>query len=152
MNFEASTTINARPADVWHVLTDVVQWPGWLPTVISVEALDGVRLQEGARYKVIQPRVPVAVWTVTRIAPTDGFTWQAASPGLVVVADHVLRVQPGGGTKVKLRVSFDGFLGGVIARISRATTERYLAQKAESLKRTVERAVQPASELLAMAK
>jgi hypothetical protein len=49
-------------------------------------------------------------------------------------------------------VSFDGFLGGVIARISRASTERYLAQKAASLKRTVERAVQPASEPLAMAR
>jgi uncharacterized membrane protein len=150
--FEASTTIRARPAQVWQVLADVVQWPSWLPTVSSVEGLDGVLLREGARYRLAQPRLPTAVWKATRVQATGGFTWQSTSPGVRVTVEHVLQVQPGGSTRLTLRLSFSGLLGGFAARLAGATSERYLVQEAEALRRTVEQAVLLSPELLAAGK
>ena len=134
-SFEASTTIAAPRESVWRVLAAVA---AWLPTVTSVEPLDGQSLAISSRYNIIQPKLPPATWTVTALEPPRYFTWQSQSPGVLVVAEHIVDDRTPGSSHVILRVSFSGFLSPIVGRLVRSITERYLAQEAAALKLKVE--------------
>lgn len=136
--YEASIAISAPREAVWRVLSDVVAWPAWLPTVSSVQALQGRSLQVGARYIVMQPKLRPTTWVVTELAPPQRFTWQARSPGLLMVADHSVKASSPSGARVHLRFSFAGLLGPPMGWLFGAITERYLAQEVLSLQRKVE--------------
>ena len=114
------------------------RWPLWLPTVISVEPLDGHVLRVGARYRVVQPGLRPAIWAVTVVEPVRRFAWEIRLPGLRVLADHIIDEPSPGQSAVTLRVSFSGWLGGIVGRLARATTERYLAKEASALQQKVE--------------
>ncbi|MCL2658208.1 MAG: SRPBCC family protein [Betaproteobacteria bacterium] len=136
--YEASTSINADPDSVWRALSDVAKWPEWLPTVLKVEPLDGERLSVGSRFVVHQPKLRPATWVVTELAETGRFVWVARSPGLVMLAEHDIAQHSSTASRVTLRFSFNGLLGGVMGRMFRSMTESYLAQEAASLKQRVE--------------
>ena len=68
MRIETSISIAAPPERIWPALADVAAWPDWLPTVTRVEPLDGRELAPGRRYRIAQPRLQTAVWTVTALA------------------------------------------------------------------------------------
>lgn len=137
-SFEASTSIAAPREAVWRVLSDVAAWPEWLPTVDGVQPLDGTRLAIGSRFLVRQPKLRPATWVVTVLEPPRRFVWRARSPGLEMVAEHIVDESAPGTSSVVLRYSFAGLLGGPIGRIYRSITERYLSLEAASLQRTVE--------------
>jgi len=139
-SFEASVTIAAPRESVWRVLAAVAAWPEWLPTVTSVEAMDGQSLALGSRYKIIQPKLRPATWTITALEPLQHFTWQSHSPGVLVLAEHIISEPTPGSSHVVLRISLSGFLSPVVGRLVRSITERYLAQEAAALKLKVERA------------
>lgn len=65
--YEASISIAAPRESVWRVLSAVAAWPEWLPTVTSVQALDGDPLKLGSRYTVRQPKLRPATWVVTEL-------------------------------------------------------------------------------------
>jgi uncharacterized membrane protein len=136
--YEASTRICSSSEHVWSVLSDVERWPRWLPTVSSVQRLGSDGMQRGARFRIVQPGVSQAVWAVTSVWPNRFFTWQSCSPGLRIVADHILTEEPDGTTCVLLRLSFDGVLGKLASRLARSKTQQYLAQEAAALKREAE--------------
>jgi uncharacterized membrane protein len=123
---------------VWPVLSAVAAWPKWLPTVNSVEPLDGDQLRLGSRYVVRQPKLRPATWVVTELEPPRRFAWQARSPGLLMVADHSIRESGGGCSEVVLRFSFHGLLGALVGRLFGTITQQYLLQEVASLKRRVE--------------
>lgn len=133
-SYSASVSIAAPSESVWHVLAAVVAWPQWLPTVTSVQALDGDPLAVGSRYVVRQPRLRPTTWFVTERQPPRRFVWQARSPGLLMVAEHSIEESSHGNCRVTLRYSFSGLLGPLVGRLSRSITERYLAQEMASLK------------------
>jgi len=135
--YEAFTSINAAPDSVWRALSDVSKWPEWLPTVSKVEPLDGERLSIGSRFVVHQPKLRPATWVVTELAETR-FVWVARSPGLVMLAEHSVAPQSSTTSKVTLRYSFNGLLGGILGRMFRSLTESYLAREAAALKQRVE--------------
>ena len=135
---QTSTVIAAAGQSIWDELSAVDRWPLWLPSFASAEPLDGPALRLGARYRVVQPGLRPAIWSVTVVEPPRRFAWQISSPGLRVLADHLIdEISPGQAT-VTLRVSFSGWLGAIMGRLSRSTTERYLAQEASALKHRVE--------------
>jgi uncharacterized membrane protein len=138
-SYDASLAIGAPREAVWLVLAAVVAWPKWLPTVSTVEALDGEPLQIGFRYTVRQPRLRPATWVVTELQPPCCFVWQARSPGLLMIASHTIEESSPGKSLVTLRFSFTGLLGAPIGWLFRTTTERYLAQELTSLRSLVER-------------
>jgi uncharacterized membrane protein len=138
--FEASVTIAAPRESVWRVLAAVAAWPQWLPTVTSVEPLDGQSLAISSRYKIIQPKLRPATWTVTALEPLRHFTWQSQSPGVLVVAEHIVNERTPDSSQVVLRISLSGFLSPIVGRVVRSITERYLAQEAAALKLKVEHA------------
>ncbi len=141
---EVAHPIAAGREAAWTVLADVAAWPEWLPTVTALEALDDRTLKVGARYLLHQPSLRPAVWTVTDLEPGRRFVWQARSPGLRMRAEHLLLDQGSGASKVVLRFTFAGPLGGLLGWFYRALTEECialeaasLAQRAEALKGTV---------------
>jgi uncharacterized protein YndB with AHSA1/START domain len=136
--YEASISIAAPRESVWRVLADVAAWPQWLPTVTSVQALDGDPLKLGSRYTVHQPKLRPATWVVTELKPPHSFVWRARTPGLLMIATHAIEKDPTSGSRVTLRFEFVGLLGAPLGWLFRSITERYLAQEAASLKLTVE--------------
>jgi len=137
--YEASISIAAPGDAVWHELSDVVDWPAWLPTVESVDALDSTALEIGSRFVVKQPKLRPAVWVVVVLEPPRRFVWIARSPGLEMLAEHIVEAA-GQGARVLLRFSFGGLLGGLIGRLFRTTTVTYLEREAAALKRRAESA------------
>lgn len=139
--YEASTRICTSSQQVWTVLADVERWPQWMPTVSRVQRVGSEGMQRGCRFRLAQPGLPQAVWAVTAVWENRFFTWQSRSPGLRIVADHILTEEPDGSTYVLLRLSFDGVLGKLASRLIRARTQHYLAQEAAALKRQAESAL-----------
>ncbi|HEX9008810.1 MAG TPA: SRPBCC family protein [Holophagaceae bacterium] len=143
--FQVSRRIAASREAAWNVLADVAAWPGWLPTVTALEALDGGALKVGARYLLHQPRLRPAVWTVTDLEPGRRFVWQARSPGLRMRAEHILLDESSSSSKVVLRFTFAGPIGGLLGWFYRALTEEYIALEAASLAHRAETLQGPAA-------
>jgi hypothetical protein len=137
-SYEAAISIAASGESVWRVLTAVVAWPEWLPTVDSVQPLDASQLSPGFRYVVRQPKLRPATWVVTELERPRRFVWQARSPGLLMVAEHTIEESLPGKCNVTLRFSFTGLLGPLLGRLFRSVTQQFLAQEAASLKLKVE--------------
>jgi len=138
LTYEATVSITAPRERVWHVLSNVAEWPEWLRTVDSVVPLDERSIRLGSRYVVHQPRLRPATWIVSKLEPSRRFTWEARSPGIRMVAEHTITAGSPTASTVRLRFSFAGLFGGMIGRRFRSVTESYLAQEAGSLKRKVE--------------
>ncbi len=88
MDHELTIDIDADAARVWEILSDVERWPEWTPTVTSVERLDRRPFGVGSRFRIRQPKLPTAVWTVTTLEPGCYFEWRNVSPGLTSVGGH----------------------------------------------------------------
>lgn len=136
--YETSISIAAPREAVWNALSDVAAWPGWLPTVTRVEPLDGSSLLAGRRYRVSQPKLQPVTWVVTELVPPHHFTWRGRSPGLTLLAEHIVDEDAPGSVRVVLRFSFAGPLGGVIGALYGSLTQRYVATEAAALKQKVE--------------
>ncbi len=105
-----------------------------------VEPLGNGPFAVGYRARVLQPKLPRAVWRVTELEEGRRFVWIYTSPGVRLTASHC--VEPSGrGTRAESFVAFSGPFGGLVGRLTRATTEKYLTMEAEGLKaRSEERA------------
>ena len=137
---EQSTSIDvaASPERVWEVLADVEKWPEWTDSVTSVKRLDDGQLVVGSRVEISQPRIPTGTYTVTALEPGRTFTWEQRQPGSTVSGHHECTPLPDGGTRVELKVVMSGLVGGVVGRLYRKLTERYLAMEAAGLKARAE--------------
>ncbi len=137
--YAASVVIDAPPENVWRVLSGVTRWPIWTPTVTEVVAIDASELRVGGRFRVTQPKLRPATWTVTRSVVNSCFAWQSSAPGMVMVAEHMIEPSANGQTRVDLTFAFRGMLGAVLGRSSKTLVESYLATEAASLREHVER-------------
>ena len=105
----------------------------------------GVRLEVGALLAERvgddgQPKLRPATWVVTELKLLRRFVWQARSPGLLMVAEHIIEEASAGTSRVTLRFSFSGLFGALIGSFFGFITESYLAQEVASLKSKVEAA------------
>jgi uncharacterized membrane protein len=135
MRFEATIDV-AAPADrVFDVYSDVERWPDWTKSVTSVERLDQGPLHVGSRARIKQPRLPVAVWEVTDVAPGQSFTWIARGPGIVATGRHVVTpTSREGDVKVTASLEQAGPLGTLIGLLTKRLTDRYLQTEVRGLK------------------
>lgn len=138
MHFDNQVTIDADADRVWSVYTDVTRWPEWTASVSSVERVHGDAVEVGARVRIRQPRLPVAVWEVTEVTPGRSWTWVARAPGVRTTASHT--VEPLGPTRTRVRqtIDQDGGLGGLVGRLWARLTREYLAMEATGLKQRSE--------------
>ena len=136
--YSSSISINASQETIWKVLSDVAHWNEWTPTVTRVEVLDAPELKLDNRYKVYQPKLQPALWSVTVLKPPSSFIWESKMPGMVMIAGHILKSMGTNQNELALTFSFHGALGAIIGRLYRKTVEDYLAIEAGSLKTRVE--------------
>jgi hypothetical protein len=133
--------IDAGPARVWQVLTDLGAYPEWNPFIVRAEG----RVQPGARLTL---RMQPATGRATTVRPTvleategSRLRWRGrlVVPGLMD-AEHVFTIEPRDGGRVRLRQDerFSGVLVPLVARVlERGTLPAFLAMN-EALKRRVE--------------
>jgi uncharacterized membrane protein len=137
-SYATSTDIRAPAERVWRLLSAVESWPRWLPTVARVDVLDGTPVEVGRRYRIEQPKLRPAVWTVTALEPGRRFTWRARSPGMTMVADHLVEPLGTDAVRVHLSFAFEGLLGALLGRLFGRLTREYLAQEAAALKQQMQ--------------
>ena len=131
--FVTTIEIEAPSDRVWQVMSDIDRWSDWTPTVKRLTRLEDAPFALGTRVRILQPRLPAVIWTVTRIDPGAGFGWTARGPGFNVLGDHDVRARPGGSLAM-LSLTYSGPIGLVLACCTRGIIERYLALEASSLK------------------
>jgi ribosome-associated toxin RatA of RatAB toxin-antitoxin module len=136
--YSTSITINASQESVWKVLSDVSRWNDWTPTVTKTEVLDTSELKLGNRYKVFQPKLQPAEWTVTVLTPPSSFIWESKMPGMHMIAEHHVNAISTNQTEATLIFAFQGFFGEIIGRMYGKLTEEYIQTEAQSLKKRVE--------------
>ena len=135
--FRISVDIAASPEIVWQVMRDAERWHEWTESVTSIRVLGNQPLAVGTRAIIRQPRFPPAVWKVTELEPGRGFTWKSGMPGSWVSAMHT--IEPlGSGSRVTLRLRYEGLIGRLLARFTNGITNRYLAMEAAGLKKRSE--------------
>lgn len=141
MAIQRTIDISAPPERIWEIMSDIARWPEWTPTVTNVELLDTGPFRVGMRARLRQPRLPVAVWTVTAIEPGRAFTWESLNPGVTAVATHRIDVR-GTSTvnQVTLKLEWTGWLAPLIRLLFGRLSARYVETEAESLKRHSETA------------
>jgi uncharacterized membrane protein len=139
MRFDHSITIQAPAERVWEVFSDVARWPEWTPTVDEVERLDEGRIHLGARTRLRQPRLPVAIWEVTELVEGEYFEWASRAPGLKTTGGHRVISTPEG-TVATATIIQEGPLGWVFGKLYSRLTKRYIALETESLKKVSEQA------------
>lgn len=131
-SFELVKVVPCAPERVWAVLADVERWPEWAPTVTAVQALDPGGLRLGARYRLEQPKLAAAVWTVAALQEGRSFTWENVNPGVRSLAFHL--VEPvEGGTRLTLRVELTGAMAWLSGKLAASTIRAYIAQEADAL-------------------
>ncbi|MCW2635137.1 MAG: Polyketide cyclase/dehydrase [Blastococcus sp.] len=116
------------------MLREIERWPEWAATVTSVRRLDDGPLAVGSRIRMEQPRIPPTEYVVTELEPRRSFTLVATGPGVRTTARHLLEELGTGGTRVTLGVEMAGPVGGVMGRVYRRLTDRYLTAEAEGIK------------------
>jgi hypothetical protein len=106
----AATWIDATPAAVWAVLTDLSRFPEWNPLFPAAAGDLAVgqritlhRAPGGGFPATIRPRV-------TTLTPDSELSWESRLPGLIA-GEHRFTLKPGnGGTLVLQRETLRGFL------------------------------------------
>lgn len=131
--FSISIDINAPADRVYEVMSDTDRWPEWTASVTSIKRLDRGPFVVGSRAVIRQPKFPAALWTVTAIDDRRSFTWTNKAPGIKVTAHHSINAN-GDCSKATLSLRYEGLLGGLLARLTRGITNRYLAMEANGLK------------------
>ncbi len=135
--FVQKASIQAPIERVWAVLSDIERWPEWTTSVKSARALGDGPPRVGARYRLEQPKLEPAEFTITEWRAPYSFTWGMKSPGIAAVAMHTLSERPGG-CEVELRLTFSGWLAPIGAVLAGKLTREYMAMEAEGLKRRSE--------------
>lgn len=136
--YNSEVVIQARSEKVWPVLSDVVTWGDWLPTITHIQPLDQPGIAMGARYEVHQPKLKPAVYAVKLIKSNSRFAWESRQWGVHTWADHVIEPDGPGQVRVRLSVEIRGILGSTLGHFAGELTRSYLAQECLALKNRVE--------------
>lgn len=135
--YSTSIDINAPAERVYDVMTDIDRWHEWTPSISNIRRLDGAAFEPGKRVMIRQPKLPPAMWTISKIEPGRRFEWVNKAPGLRVTGHHA--VEPmANASRATLALSYEGVFGGLLARLTEGITRRYIAMEAAGLKARAE--------------
>src|SRR5262245_41536999 len=114
-------------------MTDVERWSEWTASVTSVVLLDKAPFDVGS-----EPRLPVAVWTVTAFEPEHSFAWRTGVPRVRTVSGHRVEATGSDSTRVTLSVSWRGPRAPLIGLLYRKRSRRCVGMEAQGLKQRCE--------------
>jgi hypothetical protein len=137
MRNETTVSVQAPVEALWAVVKDVEAWPKLTESMTSVERLDGGPLRVGMRVKVHQPKLPAATWKVTELVENERFVWKARGLGFSTTAAHEV-ASTEAGSQLTLSVEQSGLMGGMVGRMWKDLTDRYIALEAAGMKRRAE--------------
>jgi hypothetical protein len=133
LKIATATAIDASPARVWDVMTDVERWHEWTQSITSIERLDGGPFSLGSRARIRQPGLPTVVWQVTAFEPVRYFAWESRGPGAKTIAGH--RVEPRDeGAQITLTLEQTGPLGRLFGALLARKSRRYVGMELQGLK------------------
>ncbi len=140
MLISSTTAIAATTDTVWSLISDVRHWPQLLPaTVTSVTPLDPARPEEvGARYVMVQPKLPRATWELTEWAPEQRFTWRSTTLGVTTTGSHVVEALADGTSRATLAIDWSGPLAALVRLAYGKLTQRYVDIEGGNLKERAE--------------
>jgi uncharacterized protein YndB with AHSA1/START domain len=138
MKFQTAIDIDATPATVWRILTDVESWPAWTASMTKVERLQTGDLDVGSTARVTQPKLKAAVYTVTECESGKSFVWEMKATGVKVRATHFVEDRGEGQARMVLGVEQTGALSGLISMFYGKLTRQYVVMEAEGLKKAAE--------------
>ena len=134
--FQVDRAIDAPATSVWSVMIDVARWPEWTPTVTEVRHLGHPAFGVGSRVQIRQPRLPRAVWQVTRLEEGRAFTWESTGPGIRSIGHHEVTPTEAG-CAVRLSIEQAGPMGAVAALAWKRLIQRYVETEAACLESRV---------------
>ena len=134
MHIEHRLDIQAPPSIVFSLNTDIERWPSLTPTVTSVERLDEGPLRVGSQARIKQPGQRPAVWTVASLEPDQRFVWGANSPGVRIIATHLVEPTPSGARNL-LRLELAGLGARLLWPILRRRLLKVLEAENEGFQR-----------------
>ena len=134
MRIEATIDIDAPPERVWAVLADVEHWHEWTASIRDIRFETPPPLRAGSKLRIRQPKLPAAVWTVTRVDPGQGFDWRSRGPGLSAFASHNIEALDGNRSRVTLIIEQTGLFAGLIGALIEGRSRRYVEMEANGLK------------------
>ncbi|GAA1105957.1 SRPBCC family protein [Pseudonocardia alni] len=137
MGLSVERAVHARIDRVWAVLTDPPDWPRWTESMSEVRLLDG-GLAPGSRVRIVQPRLPPMIWTVTELVPERELTWVTSAAGVITTGSHSLRPGAGGTTHLRLGLDHRGVLAPLVRGLLGPRTRRYVELEADGLRRAAE--------------
>lgn len=111
--------VQADPAVVHDLVTDVSAWSVWSPHVASVQTIrgDASRVHEGWTGRVRPWFGPPTTMSVTRAVPGEGISWRSHAFGYELsYRDGVEAVSPGQ-TRVVFEAELDGPGADVLERV-----------------------------------
>jgi uncharacterized membrane protein len=136
--FSTSIDIDAAPAQVWGIMSDIERWPEWTASITSVTRTSDGPLGVGSTAHVKQPKLAAANFVITRWQPDGGFDWVTRNAMVSALGHHAIE-PTAHGSRVTLWVEFSGPFAGLIAWLYGDLTRRYVQMEAEGLKRRSER-------------
>ena len=131
--FTTEIEIHAPVQDVWSVLSDVVAWPQWTPTMSGVRAVSGERLAVGSSYVVSQPGLRDATYNVGSLQDGTSFTWSTSAVGVKTAAEHILTAVDHATTRVHLGIRMEGPLSAIVWMFFGRKVKQFVVTEAKSL-------------------
>ena len=135
---EKTSVINALPDDIFKVLMDFGQWKQWTASITEMSILNNDRPGTGARIKILQPKLPPAIWTITESLLDSSLTWEKRSFGIVMLSEHLVLTGKNG-TSVTIRMTYQGPFAGLFYMLTHTLTDRYMTMEIDGLKRECEK-------------
>jgi hypothetical protein len=130
---EKTSVITARPRDIFNVLLELGRWNRWTKSITEMSILNNDQPIQGARIKVLQPKLPPAIWTITEIDRDKALIWEKKSFGLRMLSEHLI-LNGADETSVTIRITYEGPLAGLFYRFTRNLTDRYMTMEINGLK------------------
>jgi uncharacterized membrane protein len=138
MGHTQTITIDAPPARVWAVLTDIERWPSWNRSVDSASRGEAGPLQLGSTATVKQPKLAKSKWVVTELEPERNFTWVSKATGVTSTGFHGIEPTADGRSEVTLTLDQTGPLAKIIGVLAGRLIDRYVGWEAAGLKAAAE--------------
>jgi uncharacterized protein YndB with AHSA1/START domain len=130
--------INAPIQRVWEITTDIDRLPEVTPTIERVGRLTPGELAVGDQFKLWQPDLMAAVWTVTDVDPKRFvFAWKRKLGLSTLTATHHLKRQKKGCNSV-LSLEVTGLGSSLVERAMKLKAESSLEMENQAIKAAAE--------------